>query len=149
MERRPALMTLPNRLDIVDLVEVCTRERERCASLFEHLGSWVASTGDPALQRLFSVAAHRHAWHADLWRERTPTIPVTAIAVRVAAISEAGDDTDRWTAYATALGAMITDLLALREQVDPDLDPATRRVIDLVVADARDLAASVTALPQA
>lgn len=142
-------MTVSGRLGIVHLLEVCTREQARCVSLFEHLGGWVATTDDPALQRLFAVAAHRHAWHGELWRERTPAIPVAAIAVDVAAISEAGDDTDRWTAYATALGVMITDLLALRDHVDPELDPATVRVIDLVVADARALAADVTATPPA
>ncbi len=142
-------MTTSGRLGIVDLVEVCTREQARCTSLFEHLGSWVATTDDPTLQRLFAVAAHRHAWHAELWRERTPVIPVTAIAADVAAISEAGDDTDRWTAYATALGVMISELAALRDAVDPDLDPSTARVVDLVLTDARALAADVTATPPA
>jgi hypothetical protein len=140
-------MTASGRIGIVDLVEVCTREQARCTSLFEHLGAWVATTDDPALQRLFAVGAHRHAWHAELWRERTPVIPVTAIAADVAAISEAGDDTDRWAAYATALGVMISELDALRHHVDTDLDPSTARVIDLVVADARALATDVTGTP--
>ena len=130
-------------LGIVELVGVCERERARCVSLFEHLGGWVASTSDPALQRLFATAAHRHAWHAELWAGRSPTIPLAAVAADVAAISEAGDDTDRWTAYVTALGMEIVDLEDLRRRIDPELDPGTTRVLDLVLADAHQLAALV------
>jgi hypothetical protein len=129
---------------ILELVEVCAREQARSTSLFEHLGGWVASTSQPALQRLFGAAAHRHAWHAELWARRSPTVPVAALAADVAAISEAGDDTDRWTAYVTALGLLIVDLEELRQRVDPDLDPSTIRVLDLVLADAHQLAHALT-----
>lgn len=133
---------------ILELVDACARERARSMSLFEHLGAWVASTSQPALQRLFATASHRHAWHADLWAGRSPTIPIVAVAADVAAISDASDDTDRWAAYVTALGMLIVDLEQLRHRVDPDLDPGTARVIDLVLADAHDLASAAAASPQ-
>jgi len=137
------------RLGIVELGEVCARERARGLALFQHLGTWVATTTDPALQRLFATAAHRHAWHAQLWADRSPTIRVPHVVVDVAAIVEAGDDTDRWTAYATSLGTLIVDLGALRDRIDPDLDPSTARVIELVGADANRLADLVAATPPA
>ena len=71
--------------------------------------------------------------------------PSVAIDAGVAAISEAGDDVDRWTAYATALGLLISELDNVRASVDPELDPATARVIDLVQRDAHELARAVTA----
>ena len=137
------------RLGIVELVEVCARERARALALFQHLGSWVATTADPTLQRLFATAAHRHAWHAQLWADRSPAIPVPHVVADVAAIVEAGDDTDRWTAYVTSLGTLIVELGALRDRIDPDLDPGTARVIELVGADANRLADLVAATPPA
>jgi hypothetical protein len=134
-------------LGIVELVEVCARERARALTLFEHLGGWVATTSGPALQRLFATAAHRHAWHAQLWADRSPTIPVPPVVAEVAAIVEAGDDADRWTAYATSLGTLLVELGVLRDRIDPDLDPATARVIELVGADANRLADLVASTP--
>jgi hypothetical protein len=130
---------------IEELIAICARERARSTALFERLGGWVATTEHPPLQRLFAAASHRHAWHAELWAERTPTISVPAPAVDVAAISDADDDTERWTAYVTALGIATTALDALRERVDPQLDPNTIRVVDLVLTDARQLAIDVAA----
>jgi hypothetical protein len=135
------------RLGIVELVEVSARERARALALFEHLGTWVATTAHPPLQRLFATAAHRHAWHAQLWADRSPLIPVPPLVVDIAAIVEAGDDADRWTAYATALGTLIVELGALRDRIDPELDPGTARVIELVGADANRLASLVAATP--
>jgi hypothetical protein len=129
---------------ILELVDVCARERARSMSLFEHLGAWVPTTSHPPLQRLFATAAHRHGWHADLWAGRSPTIPVVAVAADVAAVAEAGDDTDRWTAYVTALGMLIVDVEALHHRVDAELDPGTARVVDLVLTDAHQLADALT-----
>lgn len=134
-------------IGIGELVEVCTAERARAMSLFERLGSWVPSTDDPTLQRLFATAAHRHAWHAQLWAERTPTIPVVAVAASASAIADASGDADRWAAYVTSLGLLDGDLAALRARIDPDLDPATQRVLALVTADVEDLAHRLTTSP--
>ena len=135
------------RLGIVELVEVCARERARTLALFEHLGGWVATTTSPPLQRVFATAAHRHAWHAQLWADRSPTIPVPHVVADVAAIVEAGDDADRWTAYVTSLGTLIIELGRLRDRIDPELDPGTARVIELVGADANRLADLVAVAP--
>jgi len=42
--------------------------------LFEVLGSWVTSESDPEARVLFDVESRHHAWHADLWAERIPTV---------------------------------------------------------------------------
>jgi hypothetical protein len=131
---------------IVELVEVCAAEHARSMSLFERVGGWVATTDDAALQRLFATAAHRHAWHAELWAGRAPAIPVAAVAADVAAIADATGDVDRWTAYVTALGSLDADLAALAHRVDPDLDPGTARVVSLVASDVRALAAQLASV---
>lgn len=143
-------MTVPGAvgtIGILELLDVCARERARSMSLFERLGGWVASTGHPALQRLFATAAHRHAWHAGLWAGRSPTVPVVAVIDDVAAVADAHDDADRWAAYVTSLGQLIADLDGLRGRVDPDLDPGTARVIGLVLRDARELADALALTP--
>lgn len=131
---------------ILELVEVCAAEQARSMSLFERVGGWVASTSKPELQRLFATAAHRHAWHAELWAGRAPTIPVAAVVADVAAIADATGDVDRWTAYVTALGLLDADLAALAHRVDPDLDPSTARVLSLVTTDVHALAAQLVDL---
>jgi hypothetical protein len=121
--------------------------------LFETLGRWARKLGDPAAQRLFGAWCHRHAWHAELWRDRLPT---------VADEGEGGDDVDGWISpVRRALADVSTSaeaIAALRESVlpaleaavaehrdatDPMLDGPTARVLDLV---ATDLAAERTAL---
>lgn len=139
MARRVAVVSASS-LSITELVDVCAAERARCLALFERTGDWVAAVGDPALQRLFATASQRHAWHASLWAERAPTIPVVPAPANVLTIAAADTDADRWAAYAAAMGVLLVDLAAMRARVDPELDPATARVIDLVAADARDLA---------
>jgi hypothetical protein len=42
--------------------------------LFEVLGGWVASEPDPAAKALFSAHSLRHAWHAEVWRDRLPRV---------------------------------------------------------------------------
>ena len=42
--------------------------------LFETLGRWARELPDPAVKRLFGTWCHRHAWHAELWRGRLPTV---------------------------------------------------------------------------
>jgi len=131
-----------SQLGIVELVDVCARERARSLALFERTGEWVVSTTDPGLQRFFATASHRHAWHAELWADRTPTIPVAPTAGHDSWIAEATDDAGRGAAHASALDALLTDLAAIRERVDRDLDPSTVRVLDLVCADVSELAAT-------
>lgn len=127
-------------LGIVELHAVCTDLQRRNQSLFETLGRWVATTDPPAVQQLAAEAGHRHAWHAQLWAERTPTIPVTDPYVPPPA---ALDDADRLASYRLALGDLLTTVEALTGRIDRQLDPSTARVIDLVTADLAALAERV------
>ncbi|MEQ8439677.1 MAG: hypothetical protein RIB65_19455 [Ilumatobacter fluminis] len=120
-------------LGIVDLVDVCRDMRSRNRALFGQIGEWVADESDPALQRWFAVGSHRHAWHADLWDERLPKIPM-----------EGGRDsvlitTGRADAYRQHLEQMVADLDELSPRIDATLDPSTARVVTLVRADLVDL----------
>ena len=124
-------------IGIVELVAVCERFAARNRLLFERLGGWVADEADPALQRWFAVATHRHAWHAELWDGRRPAIPVDAPAPER---STEGDAGDRLAWYRSELATMRSDLTELAGRVDAVLDPGTRRVIDLVLADLDELA---------
>jgi hypothetical protein len=122
--------------------------------LFETLGRWARELPDPSVKRLFGTWCHRHAWHAELWRERLPT---------VGALDGEDDDVDGWIApvraaladvstSAEAIAALRQSVLPAledavaehRDGIDPLLDRPTARVLDLVAAD---LAAERAALP--
>ncbi len=125
--------------------------------LFEAFGRWISTTSQASAKPMLAAASRRHAWHAELWRERFPTIPdvdvdaavadarsnlgplVDALAVfdalasgpgRLALVEVAATELER--AYRTALAA-----------IDPQLDAPTTRVITLVLADL-DVAAGTT-----
>ena len=55
--------------------------------LFETLGRWARELPDPSIKRLFGTWCHRHAWHAELWRDRLPAVDWLA---------DTGDDVDAW-----------------------------------------------------
>lgn len=126
-------------LGIVELVEVCAQMRARNVDAFERLGAWATARGGPGagVRRLLATAAHRHAWHADLWAARTPTIP---IAADQSPSDLALDGLDPVGAYRTWLEAMALDLDRLASRVDGQLDPGTARTISLVRADLAELA---------
>lgn len=122
-------------LGIVDLVDVCADLASRSRSLFRQVGGWVADEPDPALQRWFAVGSHRHAWHADLWAERLPKIPVECVDDDPVAPESA----ERAGVYRQQLDQMLADLDELSPRIDATLDPSTARVITLVRADLVDL----------
>ena len=139
-------------LGIVELRQVCADLRARSLELFEQLGAWVATTTDGRLQRLFAEACHRHAWHAELWQLRSPTIPVDVHRTPPAgAASDIALDLDldagRCGHYRQSLTGLRNDVHALRPRVDPMLDPSSRRTIDLVAGDLDDLVSRLDALP--
>ena len=120
---------------IVELVDVCREMASRNRALFRLVGQWVADERDPELQRWFAVGSHRHAWHAELWDERLPKIPIDGDPDDHAAPSAGRADS-----YRQQLDEMVADLDELAARVDAALDPSTVRVITLVRADLADLA---------
>jgi hypothetical protein len=134
-------------LGIVELGQVCSRLRSRNVDLFHQLGAWVATTSDGELQRLFADACHRHAWHAELWADRTPTIPVAPVdpvadaaeARRPAADTADPADAARRREYHDSIAEIAHGLAALRRRIDATLDPSTARTLDLIDVDLSDL----------
>jgi hypothetical protein len=130
-------------LGIVELHTVCHDLRRWNEGLFETLGRWVVTTDDPALQQLLAEACHLHAWHAELWAGRSPTIPIDEPEI---ASRRTLDDADRPGSYRAELAEMRAALDAVAARVDRRLDPSTSRVVDLVSADLTMLAARAAGL---
>ena len=113
--------------------------------LFTTLGGWARDLHGPAAKRVLAEWCHRHAWHADLWRQRMPALDVAG---------GTDDDVEAWLApLRTALADVASveeAVAALRQSVlpaleaavaehrgaiDPLLDGPTARVLTLVAAD--------------
>ena len=126
-------------LGIIELGDVCARMRAQSLDLFRDLGTWVR-VADHEHQRWYATACHRHAWHAELWAQRSPTIPPVDLdaAVANARRSRLPDAPDP-PAYRSLLATMLADLDDLGGRVDADLDPATDRVLTLVRRDLTEL----------
>jgi hypothetical protein len=112
--------------------------------LFQTLGAWARRLSDPSAQRVFGTWCHRHAWHAELWRSRVPTIDAAGDEDDVDAwIAPLRSAIDRVTSAGEAIAALRHAVLpALQEEVaehrdaiDPLLDGPTARILDLVGAD--------------
>ena len=132
-------------LGIVELAAVCARMRSHNLEWFARLAEWVTDTDDPALQRLFAEASHRHAWHAQLWAARTPHIPAgRASAVAPHTLSGQVSTPDRALGYRAALDELRAETEAIATRADTELDPSTHRTAALVTAD---LAALCKRLP--
>ncbi len=127
---------------IVELAEICARERLLSLELFELTGEWVGSTPPGKLQRHFATATHRHAWHAELWAERCPAIPSPQLDAPVAprrAEPSGVDAGERHVMYRARLDGMLTSLRSIADRIDAELDPSTARTVSLVTADLIDL----------
>ena len=126
-------------LGIIELGDVCARQRAFSLDLFRELGAWVTAA-DREHQRWFATACHRHAWHAELWAQRCPAIPPVDLGTAVNDASQARLPTEPDAdAYRSMLDEMIADLDGLAHRADADLDPATRRVTTLVRRDLAEL----------
>lgn len=126
-------------IGIVDLVALCDEQYTTSLGWFVVLGERVGDTTDPELQRLFATAAHRHAWHAELWWQRRPAIPHDVVHEPPApATIDTGDEASE--AYRDHLAEQRALLARLRGELDPDLDPSTLRVVTLVDRDLAELA---------
>lgn len=125
---------------IAEVAELCATQRARSLDLFEQLGATITSL--PAdRQRVHAEAAHRHAWHAELWAARLPAIPDVDLDTMTA---EHRTDADLLDDYPALLDEMATDLDAWHRRIDGDLDPSTVRAISLVRADLHELRDRIT-----
>ena len=126
-------------LGIVELGDVCARMRALNLDLFAELGTWV-TTAEPEHQRWYATACHRHAWHAELWAARSPSIPPVDLdaAVTGARRTRLPRRPDA-TAYRSLLDATLDDLDRLSHRIDPTIDPGTHRVSTLVRRDLVEL----------
>jgi hypothetical protein len=72
--------------------------------LYEVVGSWVTTAGDPAAKIYFDTASQHHAWRERLWEERLPGLPAHLVPScdRTAC--------DRSTSPLEALGAVEGDV---------------------------------------
>jgi hypothetical protein len=124
--------------------------------LFETLGRWARELPEPAVKRMLATWCHRHAWHAQLWRDRLPTVE---------RLAGDGDDVEAWIAplraalldvntSAEAIAALSVSVLPAleaavtehRDAIDSVLDGPTARVLDLVGADLTEEARQLRAL---
>jgi hypothetical protein len=125
-------------IPIDELISISQARSSLALGWFERLGRWVVDEPDPRRQRWFATACHRLGWHAELWIDRRPAVPHDAIHSRPEA-TPVDPDGDRCAALAAHLHAERDALTGLADRIDPDLDPATLRVIRLVDADLVDL----------
>jgi hypothetical protein len=129
-------------IGIVDLVELCDEQCATHLGWFVALGERVRDERDPRRQRWCGEAAHRHAWHAELWAQRRPSIPHDAVHELPPPRSiDVGDDLA--AAYRAHVDEQRSLFDRLRRDIDPELDPSTARVITLVATDLDDLAATL------
>ena len=126
-------------LGIIELGDVCARQRALSLDLFRELGDWVTAA-EVEHQRWYATACHRHAWHAELWAGRSPAIPPVDLDAATAAASRTRlPDVPDAAAYRSVLESTVADLDGIELRADADLDPATRRVITLVRRDLVEL----------
>jgi hypothetical protein len=139
-------------LSLEEAARVAGHARWLETRLFEVLGGWVATEPDPASKALFSAHSLRHAWHADVWRDRLPrvahldpdalTVPAAPEVVdlldALAASAAAAED---GTAYRLAgLGGLVLPTLVADYQerlarAHPLADGPTARWLGFVLAD--------------
>jgi hypothetical protein len=153
---------MPAPVTLHELASYAAAHRALDLLVFEHAGSWVTSTPELALRPLLATTAHQHAWHAELWAARFPSVPgldlgaATTVArerlVDVAVALDSLDSTDeRVSALFDGLVPLVADVVAShRAALDERLDPSTARVLDLVAADlARERAVAQPFVPPA
>jgi hypothetical protein len=117
--------------------------------LFEAFGRWIPTTSQATAKPQLAAASQRHAWHAELWRERFPLIPdadvdeaiadarsnlgplVEALAVFDALPSGPG----RLAVADVAATELAREYRTAHAAIDPLLDAPTVRVLTVVVAD--------------
>jgi len=117
--------------------------------LFEAFGRWIPTTSHANAKPMLAAASRRHAWHADLWRERFPLIPDADLDAAVAeARANLGSLVDglavfdalpagsgRLAVTSHAAAELAREYRAVLATIDPLLDAPTVRVLTVVLAD--------------
>lgn len=118
--------------------------------LFEVLGGWVQETAEPDVKLHLATHGPRHAWHAQLWRERFPSVheldvdhavapPGDALVSFVAALAEPTGGALTIEKLVGVHRVAIPHLIATytRHQVEaaPVADGPVLRALGFVVAD--------------
>jgi hypothetical protein len=132
--------------------------------LFEVLGAWVAGEPDPEVKAALAAHSLRHAWHAEVWRERLPrvthidadalTVPAgDGVAGVIGALERArgADQTvERLVGVARlVLPRLVAAYRARIQAAHPLADGPTVRWLGLVVADEAAALTEVDRLLQA
>jgi hypothetical protein len=117
--------------------------------LFEAFGRWISTTSHARAKPMLAAASRRHAWHAELWRERFPTTPDADVDASVAhARSKLGPLVDALAAFDPlragpgrlavvdhAATELAREYRTALDAIDPLLDAPTIRVLTLVLGD--------------
>lgn len=109
--------------------------------LFEELGRLARDNSLPARsRRVLATWCHRHAWHAELWRERLPVIPHREVPgprdLESVESARASITSDASALVDAVLPAMLSEHVGVhRDAVDARLDGPTARILSLVAAD--------------
>lgn len=140
-------------ISIHDLADRIACYRALDLLLFEVIGAWITEATAAPVRPYYAAWSQHHAWHAELWAGRFPVIPdvdvheaTTAAAERMEPVAAALRSTDTETARISLLAdhllpQLTTILEQHRDEVAPQLDAPTARVLDLVIDDLqRDMA---------
>ncbi len=117
--------------------------------LFEILGGWVPSVGEPEVKLHLAADSLQHAWHASFWRERLPALremeaeafvaPVgPGVEALVAALQSAASPTTIEKlagVYRVVLPRQVAAYQSHLDQASPVTDGPTIRALHLVLAD--------------
>ncbi len=115
--------------------------------LFETLGAWVASTGEPDAKLLFDRHSQHHAWRAQQWWDRLPVLvdverdrlieaPTPAAAGASAALAGLDGTAARLAGvYRVALPRLFAGYHRHRQRADPASDGSAIRTLDLLMPD--------------
>ena len=121
--------------------------------LFEVLGGWATEVPEPDVKVFVGTHCHRHAWHAELWRQRLPElreldpqrliVPANDEMARFAdtlVTPQAPEQTVEKLAgvYRVLLPRCVSAYTSHRDLVDDRTDAPTGRVLDLVLRDQLD-----------
>jgi hypothetical protein len=115
--------------------------------LFETLGGWVTSVPELDVKLHLGTRCYHHAWHAQLWQERLPTLAGAdpeqltapsggAVSSLVAALTRAEGTIEKLVGvYRVLVPRKVAAYTAHLERASPVCDAPVMRALRLVLAD--------------